>query len=354
MKFRKFFVIGFAVIFWIGVQSAAAQELTATITASPEELSAAVEYWTPERTSAAVPLPWYDESADPDAYAVDEEPLGPAGSAPGGLPGQDPASLVSEESFDSPDAAGFAVEKDSSEYIDFGTPDIFDRTRVNRRYKWLGNRYPWIAIGKLFFQDGAGNNYSCSASMISPNNIIVTAAHCVYDRSTGWFTNWVWMPAYRNGPQQGSYNWSAATVLTAWQASGGRINDVAVIALSGNPVATTGWLGRSWNQPIVQHHHSFGYPGNIAGGNYLIQCTAESYPNCGDNNVYAMGCDQTYGASGGPWIRTFRYFLSGAMNYVNSVVSGWDGPCTGTFGLSYNGGRFTSNNIVVLCNALGC
>jgi len=348
MKFRRYVVIVFAVIFWIGVQNSVAQELTTTITASAAELQAAVEYWTPERIRAAEPLPFYDASADPGADLVYEEPLGPAGSVPGGSPGQSPASLiVPEESSDLPDAAGSAVEEDSSDYINYGTPNIFDRTRVNRRSN-LSNRYPWIAVGKLFFSNLAGDLFSCTASIISPNNIIVTAGHCVYNRETQtWYANWVWMPGYKNGPQQGTYNWASATVLTAWITSGGRMNDVAVINLEGNPAATTGWLGRSWNQPIVQHHHSFGYPANIARAEYLVQCTAESYPNCGDNNVYAMGCDQTFGASGGPWIRTFRYFLSGAMNYVNGVVSGWD-SCTGTEGRSYNGARFTSDNIVVL------
>jgi hypothetical protein len=61
----------------------------------------------------------------------------------------------------------------------------------------------------------------------------------------------------------------------------------------------------------------------------------------------------TYGSSGGPWVQTFKRYTSGAMNYVNSVVSGYD-SCTGTFGKSFNGARFTSNNIVPLCTAAGC
>ena len=66
-----------------------------------------------------------------------------------------------------------------------------------------------------------------------------------------------------------------------------------------------------------------------------------------------MGCNMTYGSSGGPWLRVYRPHESGANNYVNAVVSGYD-ACTGTFGQSFNGPRFTTDNIVPLCNAQGC
>jgi hypothetical protein len=66
-----------------------------------------------------------------------------------------------------------------------------------------------------------------------------------------------------------------------------------------------------------------------------------------------MGCNMTFGSSGGPWVRVLKRYTSGPMNYVNSVVSGVD-SCTGTFGASFNGARFTSNNIVPLCTQAGC
>ena len=114
-----------------------------------------------------------------------------------------------------------------------------------------------------------------------------------------------------------------------------------------------GWLGRSWNIGIPRHHFAFGYPGNWGSGRYKFECAAETYPNCGASSVLAMGCSMTFGSSGGPWIRVFKKYEAGARNYVNSVVSGWD-ACTGTFGQSFNGARFTSSNIVPLCTAAGC
>ena len=68
------------------------------------------------------------------------------------------------------------------------------------------------------------------------------------------------------------------------------------------------------------------------------------------SGVLNAGCSMTYGSSGGPWIRDYR-----SGNHVNSVVHGYDSTsCTGTFGMTYNGPRFTDANIGTLCSAQGC
>eukprot|EP01036_Dinobryon_divergens_P044469 gene44469-59339_t len=60
------------------------------------------------------------------------------------------------------------------------TADIFTQ------YQETGNGNTPRAIGKLFTNAG-----TCSASVISGNNIIVTAAHCCYNRSTdNWIGGW--------------------------------------------------------------------------------------------------------------------------------------------------------------------
>ncbi len=92
---------------------------------------------------------------------------------------------------------------------------------------------------------------------------------------------------------------------------------------------------------------------NIGGGNKQELCVSESFnpsSSCGGASVLNTGCSMTYGSSGGPWMRGYR-----GGNWVNSVVSGHDGTsCTGSFGKTFNGPRFTSDNIVALCNAIGC
>ena len=234
-----------------------------------------------------------------------------------------------------------------------GSPDVF--TQYCEGCVVPSTTYPDAAIGKLFSSGG-----SCSASVVSGNNAIVTAAHCCYDRrKKTWIGGWVFAPAYKNGSAPfGTFDWSSATILNSWISNGDVPSDVCVIRLANDSkdrgvTFYTGWLGRSWNFGSVQEHHALGYPGNLGGGNILQLCTSESFsPNifCGGGNILNTGCSMTFGSSGGPWIRSYR-----GGNWVNSVVHGYDSSsCTGTFGQTFNGARFTSGNIVTICNAAGC
>ena len=141
--------------------------------------------------------------------------------------------------------------------------------------------------------------------------------------------------------------------MTNYINTGARRYDVAVISLNKNSAGKkvtnyTGWLGRSWNYGYKQSLHAQGHPSNLwNGAQYTYTCAAESF--YGGTDVLGMGCNMTFGASGGPWLRKFHPYKSGSLNYVNSVVSGGT-PGTGTF----YGARFSNNNIVLLCNAVGC
>ncbi|KQV82328.1 hypothetical protein ASD15_09805 [Massilia sp. Root351] len=229
------------------------------------------------------------------------------------------------------------------------TADIFTQ------YQETANNNTPRAIGKLFTNAG-----SCSASVISGNNIIVTAAHCCYDRGRGnWIGGWAFAPAYNSGNAPfGVFSWSQARILTSWINNGDVASDVCLIALQPDAAGRgvtfyTGWLGRSWNYGSVLSQHALGYPGNLGGGNTLQLCASESFSpggSCGGTSVLNTGCSMTFGSSGGPWLRDYR-----GGNHVDSVVHGYDGStCTGTFGQTFNGPRFTSGNIAALCTAQGC
>jgi V8-like Glu-specific endopeptidase len=234
-----------------------------------------------------------------------------------------------------------------------GSPDVF--TQYCENCPSVNVNAPAAAIGRLFSNAG-----TCSASVVSGNDVIVTAAHCCYDRSKrDWIGGWTFAPAYDNGNAPfGMFDWSTATILTSWIDNGDVASDVCLIKLQRDSAGRgvtyyTGWLGRSWDWGSAQELHALGYPGNLGSGQTLQLCTAESFSpanSCGGGDVLNMGCSMTYGSSGGPWVRSYR-----GGNWVNAVVHGYDSQsCTGTFGQTFNGPRFTSGNIVTLCNAAGC
>ena len=348
----------------VGVSVAAgfavAQSTTTAIRASSDPRVTSL-FWTSERAADAQAMPFYDAAAD-GVQAPAPQALGPAGSvagSPGGANLQAEAAQFAAAAAAVDDAAAAAELLSEAEDIGpAGTADIHDNDYVNLRAT-LWRQYPYRTVGKLLFTNASGNGSYCTGSVISGNNIIVTAAHCCYTRGQGWHGNFAFVPAMRSTTRPyGTFPWVSARILTAWISSGGRHNDVCLVRFgpnaNGQALSTlVGWMGRSWNFPSVQHHFAFGYPSNISSGNYKYEASAESYANCGDGTVNAMGSNMTFGSSGGPWVRVFKRFTSGAMNYVNTVVSGYDN-CTGTFGQSFNGARFTSNNIVPLCTAEGC
>jgi V8-like Glu-specific endopeptidase len=251
---------------------------------------------------------------------------------------------------------GDTIKEDKKQdNVQLGTKDVF--TQYCENCSGLNLNFPQRAIGKLFMNTG-----SCSASVISSKNggVIVTAGHCVYDRSKKKFiTRATFIPAYRDGAAPyGQFPAVHMRWLTGWVNTGQRRYDVAVLRLGKNSkgknvTSYTGSLGKSWNYGDKQVHHAVGYPGNIGGGNKQELCVSESNQQgtgCAGNRVLRMGCSMTYGASGGPWIRGYRN-----GNWVNSVVSGYDSSaCTGGFGKTFNGGRFTSSNIAVLCSGGYC
>lgn len=338
-------------------------EETVAIQASQAEQLATVRQWTREERQAAKPLPFPGGKDGAITPETDNETLveGTPGYANSGAPDAQ-ADVTARKEFVE---EWTELEKMDSTIVDtiveddatiFGTAGVYTNYRGNY-YSQMHTLYPYKAVGKLYV-DGGG---WCSASVVSPNNIIATAAHCVYNTdSNTWNSGWTFVPADRNGSAPyGAFPWSNARVLNGWinapNSTDGRRYDVALITLgnnsSGRPVTYyTGWLGRSWNHSSVQQLHATGYPGNLDSGRYTHICAAESFHQSTD--ILGMGCNMMHGSSGGPWLRAFKPYVVGSANYVNSVVSG--GTPGSTWGNTFYGPRFSSSNIVPLCNDEGC
>lgn len=173
-------------------------------------------------------------------------------------------------------------------------------------------------------------SYVCSGSLISARHVW-TAGHCVHkgdNRTAGWSTNVVFVPAFRDGVKPyGQYTGSTMITSTEWYSKGnpnGLWRDMGGIKLTAN-TTVGGYLGFAWNQDPKQLVNDFGYPAaSPFNGNRMITCQGSINKRDtavqGATKPWAIGCDMTGGASGGPWLIKLAG-VGGATNQVNGVNS---------------------------------
>lgn len=317
---------------------------------------AAASQWTTAARLAAKPLDVAGVTPEQmaEALALMNATAAPAG-LPGYIPGGEPGAGADDDAAAGfPALTGAAAEAAVAEasIAPAGTAGVYTSFTGNK-YAEMWKKFPYRPIGKLFFNAGY-----CSASVIG-DNVIVTAAHCVFDTATNtWYNNFSFCPAHKAGAcPYGSYPWTQAWVLTNYINAPNFASairwDVAIIIL-GTPGGksvdnVTGWLGRSWNFDYNQLITTIGYPAAKEGGKYSYVCIAETF--AAGTDVMEMGCDSGPGHSGGPWIKSFKPYVSGANNYANNVMSYYytSGPKAGN---TMGAARFSSDNIVILCNAV--
>lgn len=282
--------------------------------------------WTAEEMKSAIPYPMPEMTFDAALTAdVLAGPDGPAGAIKGAVPLKDQNALGSLELLE--EEAAFEA---AAEFLGYSYPPPFTRhavwTIANYMTKW-----PFITIGKLFFTQ-YGVNYVCSAAVIGKDynsNSIMTAGHCLHkgdNKTTGWSTNVVFVPAYRDGTAPfGQWTASILSVRTPWYVSADAAKDVGAARLNKNSAGKTitqvvGYLGFAWNQSRVLHWWALGYPAQSPfNGQRMIVCQA-SYaydsPFGSTPKPMGIGCDMTGGCSGGPWVWQFA-----TNNYLNGVNS---------------------------------
>lgn len=336
---------------------------TTRMTASPGQPAAALNYWTRERLAAAQPLPMPTVSSLPRAPRSRPSVL-VGQTAVGGAPAAN-ADAEAQAAY----PADWAMLEESALAVEPASPDgtfgVYTSYIVNALaplWKTAGHR----PIGRLSFTTSGGTSY-CSASVVSGNNIIVTAAHCVYDTTNNvFYNNWVFSPAFRNtAAPYGTFPYQTCWVLNSWVALTGSYSintwaddDVAVCKMGNNSAgqslsSKTGWFGRMWDFGYIQNVNNLGYPFRdynlnllTNAGKHLRLCGNETFQQA--TNVMGGGCNWGPGISGGPWVVSYDPF-DPVTSYVDVVNSGLFSGQQNLYG-----GRFTSSNIVVLCNSAGC
>jgi V8-like Glu-specific endopeptidase len=292
-------------------------------------------YWTRERMMSTPAMP-FPETTAVGGDGIAAATPGPAGSADSSLP--DPGALaLAQEMYEAewkrlerPRIVPEAVEADGT-YAGV-VNRVYSYPPPYARYKAGNNKmskqFPWKTVGRLFFTVPGQGDASCTAA-VAVGRAVWTAGHCVYSPGLGWHTNMLFVPAYKNGAwPYGSFVVDDASVLNGWATDANQAYDIAMVTvLRNNGMTVAQWvgnLGAIWGISAQQLWHSNGFPGNLGNSQYLMVCegSLSSRWDLPGPDPVGMGCDMTYGSSGGPWWIKHNPYTGGAFNLVNSVVSG--------------------------------
>ncbi|HEY0062098.1 MAG TPA: hypothetical protein VGC21_08250 [Telluria sp.] len=318
--------------------AATAQDADKPVTVQNTDTKAnANDYWTPERFKAAKPLPL--PAVRPDAVREENLKAAPTGK-PESSEGKPPSmnTKMAPERLYSPDPSGQRqsamsdVEPDANGT--FNTP--YTSTRVFPMFAGASaplsadRAYPYITVGKLFFTIG-GSPFVCSASVIQ-RRVVVTAGHCVHSgTAAGFHSNWVFVPAFRDGTAPlKQWNWRFAIVTGTWASGGGGVPNAADYAMiefgdqamvPGGPIvklgSVTGWLGWQTLSLLNNHTSKLGYPCNLDSCQKMQNVTSSAYRATAPNNV-EYGSDARGGSSGGPWVQNFAQLSVGGGTGINT------------------------------------
>jgi len=276
----------------------------------------ATRAWTKAEMLAAKPYPLGEGTGDATPTVdVLAGPDGLPGKVAGAAPVQSPAA----------NSLSAAVEITAGmDFLGYSYPPPFTRQYVAS----IGNdtMYPLSTIGKLFFTQ-LGVAYVCSASVVAKNGILTTG-HCAHAGNglySGWSTNVVFVPAYKNGyAPYGQWTTNLTMVPSRWYYYAEPRMDYGAMRVrqqSAVSIGTrVGYLGYAWNFSRVQAWWAIGYPQAAPfAGKYMTACQSsyaydEAYGSTSYPALMTIGCDQTGGTSGGPWVKNF-----GSSNYVNGI-----------------------------------
>lgn len=200
--------------------------------------------------------------------------------------------------------------------------------------------FPYRTNGRLFGVDGFGQEYACSATAVSSQNlsVVMTAGHCVYlEEAGGWSRALLFVPGYQNGSAPYG-EWPAPEMLTppSWLQLQTPSYDVAALVTSPNPNGErleelVGGRGIAWNVARKLQFDTFGYPAAPPfDGERLFVCDSQTGVEAvitPKPRPTAIGCDMNEGSSGGGWIIRDTY-----LNGVNSFgLRGLDGVMFGPY-----------------------
>ncbi|WP_299223910.1 hypothetical protein [uncultured Psychroserpens sp.] len=254
-----------------------------SISIDESELNAIEDYWTEERMRNAIPLP---------ALEISEKDL----------------IKLKQKKKSNDDVE--SIEGKKFNYDSFNiTPKDADVSKQ-----------PFCCAGKLFFTKPNGKDYTGSAEFCGDDQIVLTAAHCVRDHTTGaWFNKIMFYPAYANGGNE-KFAVKIKTTRKKWvnnKKSEPFRYDYSFLVT--NKKSKTGYLGwKTYNR--YSEWTSIGYPLNYGNAEYMKEVKGDvASTKLGliemSNNPMTEGC------SGGAWIGDLNSSDKRGGNYAIGLNS---------------------------------
>jgi hypothetical protein len=182
-------------------------------------------------------------------------------------------------------------------------------------------------VGKLFFETSRGAS-ACSATVVD-DNLVLTAAHCVWDRATDSRHTYFRFVPKKMGTSEPFGAWTRGNVIlyNGYRFQGQMSKDYAFVKFQpssrGNLSTNVGISQILANASLRSNLYNLGYPGTGAfrqyGGNHAWFCYSPygGYYSDGGGHTIRMGCMGTGGMSGGPWF----HYHNNSWNYIASVNS---------------------------------
>jgi hypothetical protein len=284
-----------------------------------------------------LPLPTPSGGPHPAAPAPDPSATDSLVVAPSGKPGAGSITLFG------PQAEAAIGPKSGGPSPQFAAGSFpYARYRLFPNTDDMYTRFPYSAVGQLFFTIPGLGDFVCSGSSVNSANasLIWTAGHCVATPGVGFHTNFLFAPA-RHEPRAPLGFWTASQAFTTkqWGNQGQfEFDHGALVAnrggIGGNQklADAVGFLGflanasrfQQWNLhgwPVANRDKATTPPGQQYDGLHHEICLtvfgSTDDPSVNGGAVAdAVGCDQTGGTSGGPWIVDFSG-VDGNTNFVN-------------------------------------
>ncbi|KAA1421422.1 hypothetical protein F0U44_03770 [Nocardioides humilatus] len=223
----------------------------------------------------------------------------------------------------------------------YGTAALdFTRSRITPQSANISA--PYRTTGKIFFTQPGVGDFQCSGAVVGAR-VVITAAHCI-NSGHGFYTNWVFIPAYDGSKPTlatqrplGTWTWASAEIPTNWLTTNGSLPNAtdfgAIVfgdqSFSGGPLLKL--YQKAGKYPVATGHlfdthvTMLGYPCNFDSCNIMQRVDSSDHrvpPGYTGGNAYEYGSDMTGGSSGGPWLENFGTGAApqGSWTTRNAVV----------------------------------